>query len=41
MITIREDMSKPYSGNNGVFLVKSGSDKRKTLHVKAVEDVSG
>ncbi len=29
VVTVREGISKPYSDNNGVFWVKSGSDKRR------------
>jgi ATP-dependent DNA helicase RecG len=37
VVTVQEGISKPYSDNNGVFWVKSGSDKRRVTSREEVQ----
>lgn len=37
VVTVQEGISKPYADNNGVFWVKSGSDKRKVTSREEVQ----
>jgi len=37
VVTVREGLSKPYSDNNGVFWVKSGSDKRRVTSREEIQ----
>ena len=36
-VSVREGISKPYSDNNGVFWVKSGSDKRRVTSREEIQ----
>lgn len=37
VVSVREGLSKPYSDNNGVFWVKSGSDKRRVTSREEIQ----
>lgn len=37
VVTVQEGISKPYADNNGVFWVKSGSDKRKVTSREEIQ----